>query len=266
MPQCRSVRKRGSAEQCLTSALVGHTLCGRHARMKVPILWSSVNAGRTAYAIRIQSAVRGWLVRHRLELAGPGVLHRRDLANEEELMTCDIASEVHPFEYFSFTESGKVWWFSFDSLWRWCRQSHEPVNPYTKVPLSSDTRRRLREVWVRCIPNVPEESGTLEGRIRERWNILSQIFQDNGFTDVHPQSFLQFTKVDFISMFTLLHADLRIVLRESDPIRKKVIWLCARGHDYPNPGYSAHILMRILTLHKDPYPVVFSVLSALYRC
>jgi hypothetical protein len=267
MYQCLSIRKRGTREQCLTRALVGHTLCGRHARMRSPTLWSDVNVENIAHAVRIQALVRGWLVRMSLALGGPGVLSRKNLANDEDLLTCDSADQVHPFQYFAFEESGKIWWFSFETIWRWCRMSDKPVNPYTKVPLTADTKRRLRDIWIRTLPHVPREDPVLEERLRQRWNILSQIFQDNGFLDAHPNSFSDFTAADYMAMFVFLQRDLGVVLPENDPHRKKILWFCQRAIQSAwNPGHCTYILIRILTVHKDPYPLVFSVLSAFYRC
>lgn len=274
MNRCASVRKHGSTEQCATNALVGHTLCGRHARMKNPVLWVTLHQKQNHPITRGQALVRGWLLRRRLALAGPGVLCRKDVANDEELISCE--TRLHPLEYFGFEESGKIWWFSFDTLWKWSIRSHEPVNPYTKVPLSVDTRKRLRDLWAynqrHCIP-LPEESNIYEERLRCRWNLLSQVFQDSGFIDVHPQVFMGFTKADYLSMFVLLYQDLRIILGENDPYREKILRFCRRGmsvaHALSTNQYtlqSVYTIMLLISFHKDPYSMIFSVLSALYRC
>lgn len=244
--------------------------------MKTPLLWATAHIQHGAQITRVQALVRGWLLRCRLALAGPGVLRRSGLANTEELMTCDEPHEVNPLEYFAFEEAGKVWWFSFDSLWKWASQSAAPTNPYTKVPLTTATRKRLREVWskrVRCSITLPSEATTYDERLRQRWNILSQLFQDHGFIDVDPPTFLRFTKSEYLSMFVLLHRDLPVVLSEKDPHREKILWYCRRGMSVASglrtPQYilhSAHLLMSMLTAQKDPYAMVFSVLSAFYRC
>lgn len=269
MPVCASVRRKGSGDQCTAVALAGHTLCGRHARMKKPMLWARFHCAHTRHITKVQSLVRGWLVRKRLALAGPGVLRRVNLANTEELMTCDEPGRVGPFDYFAFEEAGKIWWFSFDSLWKWCVQSHEPTNPYTKVPLSVDTRKRLREVWR---GRGTKEANTYDERLRQRWNVLVQIFQDNGFVDVEPRIFLRFNKTEYISMFVFLHRDLLLLLPEKDPLREKILWYCHRAmlrtdlSTKPYTLHATHILRWMLTAHKDSYAMVFSVLSAFYRC
>lgn len=276
MNRCASVRKKGSEDQCISRALIGHTLCGRHARMKTPVLWTTVHQQRYVGVARIQACVRGWLVRMRLRLAGPGVLSRTNLANDDDLVTCESKDRQHPMEYFAFVENGKVWWFDFGSLWRWAVRSHEPVNPYTKVPLSTETRRRLRDVWAyhhRHRIALPDEPPTFGERLRYRWNVLVQIFVDNGFVDVHPNQFLGLNRDEYVTAFTLLHQDLLVVLRESDLQRDRLLRYCRRGIAAAaarEPGnyilQSSYILLLLLTIPKDPYVMVFSVLSALYRC
>lgn len=276
MNQCASVRKKNASEQCQSRALPGHTLCGRHARMKDPVFWAQIHRSHSPKVARLQAVVRGWLVRKRLALGGPGVLNRKNVANEEELTSCDPKDRVHPFEYFGFEESGKIWWFTFPSIWRWCAQSLNPVNPYTKTPITAATRKRLREMWAyrqRHRLGLPEEGPTFEERLRTRWNILCQLFRDNGFVDTQPETFMRFTKADYLSMFVLLHQDVLVVLRENDPQRAKVLRFCRRSMSVVNalrsPQYilqSVYTVMLLLSFHKEPYSMIFTVLSAFYRC
>ena len=273
MNRCASVRKKGSHDQCLSRPLIGHTLCGRHAKMKVPLLWSSLHVRSSDKTSRVQALVRGWLIRRRIALAGPGVLCRKDLANEEDLVTCE--SNIHPMEYFAFEENGKVWWFSFSSLWSWCRRSHEPLNPYTKVPLSDDTLNRLFSMWAyrrRHRHGNPEEPLGFEERLLFRWNTLSQVFRANGFPQMHPRSFLPMNKAEYMSMFSLLHQDLMVTLSEKDPHREKILRFCRRAlssTEMMQPKQyilqSVYILMILLSIQKQPFKVAFSTLSAFYR-
>lgn len=242
--------------------------------MTAPVLWATVF--RRPGIARAQALVRGWLLRKRLALSGPGVLRRKDLANDEELVSCEAKERLYPFEYFAFEEAGKVWWFSFDTLWTWCRQSDEPTNPYTKVPLSSATRRRLRDMWGyrhrHRIP-LPVESLNPIDRLTQRWNILTQAFRDNGFVDVRPDTFLQFTGIEIFAMFTMLYQDLCFVISERDPHRDAILRYCRRGMASGTPLPSgqyvlqgAYILMVMMSIPKNPYSLIFSVLSAYYRC
>lgn len=273
--RCASVQRRASHDQCQAKAICGHTLCGRHARSKTPILWIDAHRPRAPSLLRIQAVVRGFLVRRRLALAGPGVLSRGALANDEDLVNCDSKDRVHPFDYFAVEESGKVWWFSFSTLWQWASQSS--TNPYTRTPLTQDTRLRLWAVWAyrsrhQTLP-LPSEPRDADKRIDHRWRVLCNLFADNGFVDVHPSAFRDLTKADFLSMFQLLKRDLECVLPVSDPGRERALILCSRSIKsayVTSPVLytlqSIYTLMLLLTLHRNPYTVVFSILSALYRC
>jgi hypothetical protein len=274
--QCESIRKRGSNDQCTAMALMGHTLCGRHARMKVPVRWADVHRHKSQRIARVQGLIRGWLFRKRLALGGPGVLCRKNLANDEELVTCVEKDRQDPLEYFAFEENGKIWWFDFTSLWRWIVQTHEPANPYTKVPLSNEARRRLRACWAyrhRHKLQLPPESPYYSQRIQQRWNILCQLFVDNGFVDVHPNNFLNLRRDELRTMLILLQRDIHVVLRDTDPGRERILRLCGapiHSHNITESTRYAmwvpYILMLILAVPRDPYVMTFSVLSALYRC
>lgn len=145
--KCASVRKKGSLDQCPANALFGHTLCGSHARAHTTVLWADANASKTACIIKIQAFVRGGLLRKRLRLNGPGVLYRSGLANDEDLVTCEDKERQDPLTYFAFNENGKVWWFDYATLSNWVYRSNIPLNPYTKVPLDIDTKRRMFQIW-----------------------------------------------------------------------------------------------------------------------
>jgi hypothetical protein len=178
--------------------------------------------------------------------------------------------------YFEFEENGKVWWFNFESIWRWSTQNYEPVNPYTKVPLSVSTKKRLRALWAwqqrHHIP-MPEEPTEYTQRLRTRWNTVTQVFADNGFVDVDPGGFVHFTSNELRTMFVFLERDIHVVLPDSDPGKSIALRICHRGvrasPRIPHSLYvlwSVHVIMRLLSIHKDPYNMTFMVLSALYRC
>ena len=275
MVQCASVKKRGSKDPCTSNALVGHTLCGRHARMKDPELWVAVHP--TPPITKVQALFRGWLVRNRLSHAGFGVLSRKGLANDEDIITFNEKERVHPMNYISFEENGKHWWFEFGSLWTWCMRNYTPVNPYTKVHLKAETRKRLRAIWgykKRNLEHVPLESEIFIDRVRHRLNILTQHFADYGFVEVYPEHFIDFTRNDYKTMFVLLHRDIETVIPASDPFRQRVAILCTNRAFTPNTFQKDTIfilqclntLLHIITLYRDPYTITFSILSVLYRC
>ena len=277
MTTCASIKKKGSFEQCSAKTLMGHTLCGTHARSKNVILWTEIHKEHSPRLIKAQKLVRGWLVRRRLRYAGPGVLCRKNLANDEDLETCEEASKESPFNYFSFEENNKIWWFHFHTLWKWCLRSAEPTNPYTKVPLSLDTRKRLRILWshrfrLKTGP-LPYEPSTFPDSLLGRWNIICQIFADYGFGTIDPNVFLHFKRNDYNVVFRFLQDDMSIVFPASSRTRRFVLTQCDRmimNINLIRPEIyilnSAYVIMVMLMYPKDPYILAFTILSALYRC
>ena len=270
MQRCASVRKKGSLDQCPVSPVFGHTLCGRHARCKRPVLWTEVHKTRHGGLIRAQALVRGHLVRRRLALGGPGVLRRSGLSNDEDLVTMTETSKIAPFEYFGFSENGKTWAFEFPTLFTWALRSDVPINPYTKVALSSETRMRLFRTW--CSRIRRRQPHTVLS-FPETCRLLARIFQDNGFTDIGAQSFLDVPKGMWIRFFRILQQELLAMYAETDLVRRRGIMMCRRMEHFIHAGthqvfceISATNLLRLLTIPRDPYLVCFSVLSCFYRC
>jgi hypothetical protein len=269
MTRCAAVKKKGSTLQCTAKSILGHTLCGTHAKAKTAEIWKDVR-DTDIRVVKCQSLARRWLILHRCALAGPGVLNRKDLANDDDLVTCEESSRQHPFEYFAFTENGKTWWFDFSTLWVWSLKSHEPSNPYTKVPLSTDTRKRLKELWsyrMRHLMRVPLDPDNAEERIRIRWNFLCQTFIDHGFVDVTPGQLIRLSKPSHIAMWRFIQEDLgksRGELWTWCNYMLSPTLLQANSMSYV--VNSLRILMRFITHQKEPYVTIFSVMSAIYRC
>lgn len=238
------------------------------------MLWTSANASKETSVCKIQALVRGWLLRKRLELGGPGVLSRKNLANEEELMTGD--ENIHPFDYFAYEEDGRIWWFSFNTIWRWCAQKESPDNPYTRSRIPTDVRKRIHASWAyrqRHRLPLPEESNIFGERLRTRWTILSHIFEDYGYGDIPVNMFMRLTASEFSYMFTLLHADIRATVSDKEPWKQTAIRFCNRAimtaRSLSTPHYimqSVYTLMLIMMKPKDPHAVAFMVLSAIHRC
>jgi hypothetical protein len=91
--------------------------------------------------------------------------------------------------------------------------------------------------------------------------------------DIHPDTFVQFTGIETFSMFTMLHQDLCFVLSDRDPQRDAILRYCRRGiasgTPLPSGQYvlqAPYILMVMLSIPKNPYNLIFSILSAYYRC
>lgn len=240
----------------------GHALCGRHARTRAPVLWASLHTKTPI--VRIQALVRGWLVRKRLALAGPGVLRRKVVNNDEDLFTCESKDRQYPLDYFAFEEAGKVYWFDASSLWDWMSRSVEPVNPYTKTPIPSEAKRRFRAI--QRIRRFQCGCSDADDLITRRWNLITQVFRDNGFIDIHPQQFANFGTMEYRTMFVFLERDLQIVLPERNMYRELLINMCRRAQKRQGLVTFTAMLLRMLMIPRDPYILVFSVLSAFYRC
>lgn len=265
MVRCAATKRRGLPNQCTSNAMIGHTLCGTHARAKTVDLWKDASA-MDARVVVCQSIARRWLVHHHLRLAGPGVLCRKDLGNDEEVVSGVEASRQHPFDYFAFEENGKVWWFDFSSIWVWSLKSVEPTNPYTRGALTQETRKRLREMWVLRINRrmvMPPDAAVTEERMRQRLTMLCQTFADNGFTDVSVEQLIHLCKPSHVAMWRFL--------RDDCPRAAGICtyMLSAALLSANQPSYivnSLRMLMRLVTLQKEPYITVFNVMSAIYRC
>lgn len=269
---CASVRRKGSTDQCGSRALLGHTLCGTHARSKSVTLWVVANHDKVLAAQRIQAVVRGWLVRHRLALAGPGVLKRTGLSNDEDLDTCETADRQDPMDYFAFTENGKTWWFDFATLWKWAQLSVEPVNPYTKVPLSVETKRRLRRMWSvrrRARQSVPAEPPAFQDRLRLRWTVLCQVFADTALGVFSPEPFLRLTRHQYIHLLRILRDEVQASLPTTSRSALASLHRCLISAWTLSPTLfvlqASYVLMTILLHAKDEPSLAFCVFSALYR-
>jgi len=214
--------------------------------------------------------VRGHLVRRRLALGGPGVLRRSGLANDEDLVTMNEMTRIPPFDYVGFTENGKTWGFEFSTLFAWSVRSEAPLNPYTKVPLSSETRKRMFRMWVDRVRHH-QLPGALS--FSETCCFLAQIFQDNGFADVGARSFLEVSKTTWIRFFRTLQQELLAMLPETSLLRRRGILTCRRmEHFFHTLGSAVFCqiavtnLLRLMTIPTEPYLFCFSVLSCFFRC
>ena len=262
MVRCAATKRRGATIQCSSNAMNGHSLCGTHARAKQVEMWKETDTS----LVLCQSLARRWLVLRILRLAGPGVLSRKQVTNGEELVSYTDASRQHPLEYFAFEENGKVWWFDFASIWVWSLKSLEPVNPYTRCPLSTEVRKRLREMWILRIHrklSVPADAVNGDDRIRQRWSLLCQVFADNGFTDVSLEQFVSLGKASHIAVWRFLRDDCPIASPGSSYMLSSQL-LAANVPTYV--VNSLRMLIRLVTLQKEPYVTVFNVMSAIYRC
>jgi hypothetical protein len=208
------------------------------------VLWATVHRTRDSKLIRAQALIRGYLVRARLALGGPGVLRRGDLANDEDLATMTETCRIDPEDYFAFEENGKVWAFEFPTIFTWSLRSEVPANPYTKVPLSTETRTRLVRLW------------SYHTRHRNPLNVLS----------------FEVPKVAWVRFYRAFQQELLTMYSPESKVHRRGIMMCRRmehfiigagSHMYCE--ISATNLLRMLCVPRDPYLVCFSILSCFYR-
>jgi hypothetical protein len=280
MVRCMSTKNKGSDEQCSANALLNLNFCGTHARSKHPKIWSGFQ-DHASKIVKVQALWRGYVLRNQLKLAGPGVLRRSLCHNDEELVTGDEKTKQDPLSYFSFEENGKIWWFDVRTMIQCFHKHIEPQNPYTRTPLTIETRKRLRNVYtfrqrnhLSCFFQAQEH--TVQSRMNERWMRVSQMLEEHGFYQIDP---LLFTTLNNSQLFVFL----QILLRELK------LW----SFEHTKPGsrrnrylrWTQNVLRRhfIATLNRDeycsaigglclailqdcvdPYPVCFMIMSSLY--
>jgi hypothetical protein len=214
-----------------------------------------------------------------LTRAGPGVLKRSLCHNEEELVTMDSKDKYNPFDFFSFQEGDKVWWFDVRSIIACLNSSIIPLNPYTRQPLSLETRQRLRTVYNHRIFNRlrishSPQTHTLEEIVDSNWLKICQVLQENGFEDADPRMFARLSKSDLLIILGFLVVDMRI-LAEDHPKssrRHRYYAILKRERDLSfAKSYQtvqlqvSNLIVHIMNDMIEVYPFCFLVVSAIYR-
>lgn len=281
MVLCASCKNKISTEQCPSQAMKGLLFCGKHAKTKIKRLWADVNNGNQKATI-VQKLWRGFFLRRRLELAGEGVLNRSECHNAEELVTMDEKEKVHPLNYFSFREADKLYWFDIRSMYHILKRSTKPENPYTRQPLTIETRRRLRDICrIRKKlglenyhdPPKPEQFADL---INEKWLTVCQIIEENGFFDMNPLIFSSLNRSQLYVLINFIQMDM-VAFATEHSIRSKryqyLQWLrtCLSNFEKNRTNRLqcswavSKVLLSILYDCPENYPVCFIIVSAVVR-
>ena len=277
MSLCVSCKNQTSTDRCPNKAITGLTFCGKHVRAPIKRLWHVVNDLDTK-ATLIQKVWRGYTVRFRLNLAGPCVLKRAGCLNDEDIVTFESKEKQHPFEYFGFEEDGKVWWFDILSILGCLNSNLHPMNPYTRRPLSNDTRIRLRLIYKYRIHNrlptghQPTVKRNYEQLIEHQWMKITQIVHENGFEDVHPNHFMTLERGQLFILLNYLVSDVSALAMEHPITSRRYRWLAAikreRDTFNANPHGRVHIpalIISLLNSMNEEYHFCFILMSALYR-
>jgi hypothetical protein len=277
MSLCVSCKNQTSTERCPNKAISGLTLCGKHVRAPRKRLWHVVN-NLDEKATLIQKIWKGYTVRFRLQLAGPGVLKRSLCHNDEDIVSFESKEKQHPFEYFGFEEDDKIWWFDILSILGCLNANLHPTNPYTRQALSQDTRRRLRAIYKYRIHNrLPNAHQPIVKRnydelIEHQWMKVTQIIHENGFEDVHPNHFIALEKTQLFVLLNYLVNDVTALATEHPITSRRYRWLSAikreRNIFNSNPYGRVHVpalIISLLNSMNEEYNFCFILMSALYR-
>jgi len=252
--------------------------------------WISFHPPLERGVTKFQARVRGFLLRRRLRLAGQGVLTRRVCHNDSEVVTMETAREVHPFDYFSIEEEGRIWWFDQRSMIEWARRNLEIRNPFTRRLFSQEDARRLRELTlIRTRYGLPllhtENPPSLSlAEVRDlRWMRVVQILHECGFTDViHHEHFIAMTWDSLQIFMRSLVEDTRWWMYEKcgdkDPVTlqakraKYHTWLRSLWHMLPSYQSLPHasrdvagLLLSCANDISDPTEFMFFILTAYTR-
>lgn len=276
MNTCLACKNKTSTDRCPTQSIPGLAFCGRHVRSKTPRLWSVVNRVDEK-ATLIQKVWKGYTIRHRLNLAGPGVLSRSKCHNQEELVSMEEVSKLHPFDYFAFEEDGKIWWFDIRSIIGCLNSSLVPQNPYTRQPLTMETRTRLREVYKYRIRNRlrtthDTRAKPLDQLLEFQWLRLSQILVENGFEDARPALFNRLSKQQLYILLSYIKADMYALAKEHPKTSMRYRYARSLKNEhalfygFTNPKLQfSTVMVNILHHAIEPYPICFIIMSALFR-
>jgi hypothetical protein len=274
-------KTKNNTERCLNKPLKGFTICRKHARMKNPIRWTGV-AKDEDKCIMLQKLWRGRSVRSWLALAGPGVLKRSICHNEEELVTMDERKDVHPFDYFSFVENGKIYWFDIRTIAQNSTLSVTPANPYTREPLSIETRQRLRNLCIRRerlkmsnVHNVTTKQSYQEAS-ETTWVAICQILGENGYNNVLTEYFTTLNRTQLYIFISMLEQDMIAWGAEHTNILsrrhrytswiKRVLEEYSSGARLDRMSYIvSRVLLTILNDYPNPYPVCFIIIACFQR-
>lgn len=275
--KCVACKNKKSNERCLNRPLGGLLFCGQHVKSKSTRNWYDVNKINEKVTL-ISKIWKGYHVRNRLKLAGPGVLNRSQCHNEEELVLSEPKEKIHPFDYFAFKEDEKIWWFDIRSFISLFRSALNPTNPYTRQPLSAETRSRARLIYKYRFNNKlplyhqPFPKMTLEQLVENQWMRVCQNVVECGFDDIRPELLMSLNKTKIFIVLTSMMDDMHELALEHPKTSKRYRYLrqlrFERHYffikDYPILNF-AGTLLSIFNDTMDPFHIAFSFVSAISR-
>lgn len=255
MNNCTSCKNTISNDRCSNKSIKGLDVCGTHAKSKTRRNWYVVN-NADARISKIQSLWRGYLLRNILKNAGPGVLNRRVCHNEEELISLEPISKIHPLSYFAFEEGGKVWAFDIKTLCKIIIQNQVPLNPYTRIPIPHEARKRIRFYFYNNWPT--------SYRLGEDvcLNLITQTLHENGFESFRSEYLDALSKKQTEVIKSLMLYDLRGL---PQTLRRKG---CCNLLNSPTSTIASLLLVILRRVRYNPseeYEICWMFMSALFR-
>lgn len=176
---------------------------------------SWVTPGALRGIVKFQAIVRGRSVRAYNRLAGEGAIDRRVCHNDSDVVTCEGKKDVHPSDYFSVREDGKVWWFDQRTIFQWSQKDLSIQNPYTRTSLKpEDTCRLRRLVRYRKRLRKPlyhegQPALTLTTEIRDnRWLRVCQILREFEYS-LHHEHFISLSYPALVILVNSIIQDTR---------------------------------------------------------
>jgi hypothetical protein len=280
MTKCSACKNKSSNLRCENNCLTGLLFCGIHSKTKSPRLWSTVN-NIDKKIVLVQKVWRGYHIRYLLKLAGPGVLNRKICNNSEELFTFDEAKTVNPFDYFSFEENSKVYWFDIRSLIQCLDTSDELTNPYTRQSISSDVKKRLSKLFSyrlrRKLPTFHTEPPLkpVSEILINRFRHISHILQANDFFEIKVDNFLSIGPINIrFYLISLIHGfklwSVEHCMKPDSQRHRYLLYVESIYKKFNNCSYNHYlyiissVLLSILNDCSDPFQPCFIIMSGLY--
>lgn len=237
--------------------------------MKEPRIWIVVN-NVVPNVVMIQKIWKGYFLRKQLQYAGKGVLNRSVCQNDDELISLESKNHHDPLDYFSFEENGKVWWFSIPTLSRIVFETMKPVNPYTRQPISIETRRRLRDICrMKRIKTLKSFTSS------DIWIQNCQILEENGFESINPLLFQSLMRPQYMTLLILLRNDIDALQTENPKnlnyarlgvTIRHVLKKYTPFHGQTDASLKVGVLLcNFLSKLSNPYPLCFAIMSAYTR-
>ena len=90
------------------------------------------------YAVKIQKAWRGFMIRHYNALHGPGIFKREKCVNQSDFLSLNDLKDISHNQFFSFEDEGFIYGFDAKSLHNLIIKNETPTNPYNRKVLDEN--------------------------------------------------------------------------------------------------------------------------------